>query len=428
MLKFVPVSLLAVPLAATALHGCSAAQQAAAGCDGLDVTTSTAQASVLAFSQASADLDAAAARVQQKFLAVCNAMNTELNLPTKTTAAEACQVLHDHVNAVAQAGATVTVTVVPNCHADLSVQASCEASCTATAKCDVTPITCMGGDVVVACNGTCSAQCDVTAPDFQCMGTCEGSCTSDLAVSCQGVCQGHCDAPHFEGTCDAGCTAMFDGKCEGMCNGMCDGTSSTASCAGRCQGTCTGKATGSCMAACSGMFTGGKCEGMCTGSCTVGGGVMCSGKCNGTCKYTPGTATCSGQCHGDCSVKTSPPTCTGGSLNCMGTAECHGDCQSRASATLDCSKPDVTVTVSDPLLEAAIRDHLFEWGEAVSLALQLKDPIARVAGKSVAAFQAIGDVGVAGASCVASTLTVAAHAQASITVSVQASASFQAGS
>src|SRR5262249_25434267 len=139
IVKFVPAFLFAAPLAATVMNGCSAAKEAAEGCSGLSASANNAQASLLAFSQASADLNAAAARVQAKFLAACNAMNAELGLDTtKTTAADACALLHAKVNAIAAAGGTVTVTVTPNCTIDLAAQASCEGKCSANASCDVT--------------------------------------------------------------------------------------------------------------------------------------------------------------------------------------------------------------------------------------------------------------------------------------------------
>jgi hypothetical protein len=71
--------------------------------------------------------------------------------------------------------------------------------------------------------------------------------------------------------------------------------------------------------------------------------------------------------------------------------------------------------------------HIKEFGAAVNLAIALKDPIASVAGKTIGAFQAIGDVGVSGAACMAASLSAAVEAQASISVSVSASASVSAG-
>lgn len=425
-LKYLPACLVLVPLAATALNGCSAAKaldDASAGCTALSATTNKAQATLLAFSQAAADLNVAAGTVQAKFLSVCNSINAELGLDTtKTTADTACAVLHQHVQAVVAAGATVTVTVVPHCDIDINAQAQCEAKCTPP-TCEITPVRCMGGEVVVACNGMCSGSCDIKQPTVACMGSCQGSC--DVAVACSGTCEGECSAPTFDGSCDAGCTASFEGKCDGMCNGTCNGTAMNGTtCTGTCKGTCTGSCTGKCGAQCTGHFSGGKCDVMCKGSCSVA--AACSGKCDGTCTYTPGMATCQGECHGSCTAQVSPPTCTG-SVDCM-APECHGSCQASAKAHIDCSKPEVNVTITGNdeaiLLSAALHKHLQAWGEAVSLVVNLKDPVGSLAGKSIAAFEAIGDVGVAGASCLASSVQVMGQASVSINVSVTASASF----
>jgi len=79
----------------------------------------------------------------------------------------------------------------------------------------------------------------------------------------------------------------------------------------------------------------------------------------------------------------------------------------------------------DAKLDAAIRAHLDDVKDAFAMTWALKDPIADLAGKSVGAFKAIGDIGVQGATCFAASLSVAAQASASINVSVQASASVQ---
>jgi hypothetical protein len=170
---------------------------------------------------------------------------------------------------------------------------------------------------------------------------------------------------------------------------------------------------------------------MCTGSCTVGGGIMCNGTCNGNCKYTPGSATCQGECHGSCSAQVSPPTCTG-SVDCTASAQCHASCQASATASIDCSKPEVTIAISGNddaiLLSAAVHNHLAEWGEAVSLLAALKTPIQSFGSTGIDAFSALGDVGLTGGVCLAQSVSVAAQASVSINVSVTASASFTAGS
>jgi hypothetical protein len=428
------VSGLALAGAVTAMTltngGCSAVNNAqnaingaAQGCSGLDLT-SQAQATVKSFADTVGAINTAATTVEAEWLHVCNELNAQLMLDTsKTTAADACAVLHTYISGDLDAGVMLTLTVSPpSCQADLSVQGSCEAQCKASANCDVSA-NCTGGDVVVGCNGTCSAQCDVTAPSFMCSGTCKGECTASAAVSCTGECTGTCTAPMWTGSCDAGCSASFTGTCGGNCTGTCDGTSmSGAACKGKCVGTCDAKASGSCMAMCTGTYSGGTCTGMCTGKCNVAAGAMCSGTCNGTCSYTPGSATCMGECHGMCSAAVTPPTCTG-MLNCSGSAECHGDCQAQAQASLNCSPPQVAFDVEgDASLYTAFQANLADIGKAFNDTIELKDLISPIASKTAATFSAIGDIGVAGASCVASEISVAGMVQASVSVSVSASA------
>jgi hypothetical protein len=81
----------------------------------------------------------------------------------------------------------------------------------------------------------------------------------------------------------------------------------------------------------------------------------------------------------------------------------------------------------DAKLLAALRAHIQDWGEAVNLTLALKGPIGEAASKTVGAFQAVGDIGLSGAGCMASSVSAAAEAELSIEVSVQASASVSAG-
>ena len=258
-LKYLPGALFAIAVAASSMGGCAAAKDAAnagKGCDGLDVSAS-AQATVKAYADAAAKLNAKAVEVEGKFLAVCNAMNADLKLDTtKTTAAEACGILKARVDAAAMKGVTVTVSIEASCSADVHAQASCEGSCNASASCDV-KAKCEPGKVVVECNGSCDAQCDVQAPSFDCTGTCEGTCTATAAVACTGQCEGTCDAPKFDGTCDVGAR-----RCSPEPVAACARVNATARkrwvrCNGKCEGTCSAKASGHCEAACKGKLTGG---------------------------------------------------------------------------------------------------------------------------------------------------------------------------
>jgi hypothetical protein len=200
--------------AALAAHGCSSSGgSSSAECSSLDATE-RAQASLLAYADATALLRDRALEVEGQFLTVCNAINRDLGLETGATAAEACSVLRGRVLRAFDAGATVEAQVGFNCDVDIQAQADCEALCQVQAACDL-QASCTGGELLVECNGVCSAECDVTAPEFACQGSCRGTCTADVAAECNGECQGRCTAPRFEGTCDVGCTLDFTGSCLG---------------------------------------------------------------------------------------------------------------------------------------------------------------------------------------------------------------------
>ncbi len=152
-LKYVPGSLALVFATALGINGCSAAkdlENASKGCDGLDVTVA-AQVTIKSFAQAATNLELRAKEVEAKFLAVCNAMNTDLGEDSsKTTAAEACGILKARVDKAVAAGVNVSAQVSFNCTADVKAQASCEATCNATLNCDVAAH-CDPAQIVVAC-------------------------------------------------------------------------------------------------------------------------------------------------------------------------------------------------------------------------------------------------------------------------------------
>jgi hypothetical protein len=86
----------------------------------------------------------------------------------------------------------------------------------------------------------------------------------------------------------------------------------------------------------------------------------------------------------------------------------------------------VTITGDDKLY-ASFEAHLDELAAAVNQTATISKYITDLGSKSVATFQALGDVGIGGASCVASTLSVVGEASVSIKVSVSVSASVTAG-
>jgi hypothetical protein len=87
----------------------------------------------------------------------------------------------------------------------------------------------------------------------------------------------------------------------------------------------------------------------------------------------------------------------------------------------------VTVTGDDKLY-ASYQAHLNDIGTAINLTTAIATPIGNLAKKGAATFSAIGDIGVAGATCAAAQTSVIANVQASVSVSVSASASVSSGS
>src|SRR6478736_5484667 len=387
-------------LAMLAGAGCNVATDGTGtpvNCTSLDANVS-AQATLKAFGQASSALKDAALGVEAKWLATCNAINGDLGEDTtKTTAAEACAVVNTRIN---KAHATVTLEVKSDCHADVSVQGDCQAKCKLP-DCDI-KAKCEAGKLVVECNGECSGECDVQAPSATCTGTCSGKCTADVAVKCAGSCTGDCSDLAWNGTCDAGCTADFSGTCGGNCMGKCDGKDSSGACSGKCEGSCSAKASGSCSAKCTGQFSG-SCKADCKGSCEVAGGAQCRGKCK---------------------AEVSPPTCEG-KLSCDGAAECQASCEGSAKASAHCESSASLVVTGDDELYGALQAHIGDIKSAFAMTYALKDPIVALAGKTVASFSALGQIGASGAACATSSIAIAAQAQASINVSVSASASVQ---
>jgi hypothetical protein len=87
----------------------------------------------------------------------------------------------------------------------------------------------------------------------------------------------------------------------------------------------------------------------------------------------------------------------------------------------------VAVT-GDAALYAAYQQFSNDIGNAINQTIALKGPITTLAGDTISTFQALGDVGAGGVSCVAAQASVAASASASINVSVSASASVSGSS
>jgi hypothetical protein len=100
-----------------------------------------------------------------------------------------------------------------------------------------------------------------------------------------------------------------------------------------------------------------------------------------------------------------------------------GQRNASASASVDCSKPGDGDRRGD-LAQTALG---LGWAAFNSL-VALKDPALALASKTVATFQALGEISASGATCAAAGISAAASASASVNVSVSASASFSANS
>lgn len=239
-----------------------------------------------AFMQATADFAGTATAAVTEVGAACQAIAVDLGADAngvketdnakRTTAW--CNLAVAQINAQL-AGKLVVVAQPPSCSFNASVQANCEAKCSADVSCEAEL-----GDIKARCtpaelSGKCKAECS---------GTCEGS--ANLAVTCTGVCEG---------------------TCEGKCSGACSKTGMGGDCRGACDGTCTGECRGACKVDAGAKV---KCEGDCTGGCSVD-------------VVAP-----------KCKAELTPP-----SAKCQGKAECSGSCKASASAKAECTAPSIEV-------------------------------------------------------------------------------------
>ncbi|WP_441291380.1 hypothetical protein ACSRUE_13735 [Sorangium sp. KYC3313] len=238
-----------------------------------------------AFMQSVSDFTGAAGAIVADVTSACQAIALDLGADVATITAtkpneRAEQWCELAVDALGDATAGLSITFQPpSCTVDASVQANCEARCSANVECQLTP-----AEVVARCDpGQLSGRCE-----GKCTGSCEGS--ANLAVHCEGTCQG---------------------TCEGTCDGECSATTAGGDCRGECQGTCTGECRGSCAFAAEAEV---QCNADCSGSCDV---QFKAPKCKAELK---------------------PP-----SAECQGSAECSGSCEASASAKASCREPAVNI-------------------------------------------------------------------------------------
>jgi hypothetical protein len=343
---------------------------------------------------AAASFEELAAKIEGQVTAACGklAMDlgaTEADLQPKEQgpgkkAEAACQAATKLIGEMkAKASGQLSVEAKPpRCTASMSAMADCAASCDANVQPGSAEVKCEGGDL----SGQCDAECN-------------GTCTVEAGAECKGSCSGECS-----GSCDA----SFSGKCDGKCEGTCDGKNTQGKCAGTCEGKCTANASGSC---------GGKCEGTCSASCDM-----------------EAKGSCSGTCTGECSVEMKAPSCTGEVKPPEMSAECKANCDAQVSGEVECTKPQVIVSISGAAdmeaatkLQAALRANL---PALIQVTVGMKDTLARVSSSvqaSVEGLQAVvqggGDAALKVGGCVAAALEAQVQASMSVNVSVQASAS-----
>jgi modification target Cys-rich repeat protein len=186
---------------------------------------------------------------------------------------------------------------------------------------------------------------------------------------------------------------------------------------------CEGKASADVGATCSGTCRG-TCEGTCAGNAKAGtGGSGGQGQCNGECQ-----GTCKGNCEGHADVKAS--------------GQCKAHAQASASADMECTEPDFSVSLDAKLVVDKSRAEqtlkAMQRGFPALLSLQARlRPLQAAVETTVSAARELKDMGPRfvnsfkdQAMCisgqVAAAVNAATNIQANVSVSVEVSASASA--
>ncbi|TPV95267.1 MAG: hypothetical protein B7733_10965 [Myxococcales bacterium FL481] len=188
-----------------------------------------------------------------------------------------------------------------------------------------------------------TADCDVTVDPGMVSASCQGTCEIDVAAQADCMAQGtlKCEgqAPNFdcEGTCTGSCQLEAAAACSGSCNGSCEGT-------------CTACAGGACETDDAGVVTNcaGSCEGSCTGECKLEASAQCEGRCEGSCEYTPASGSCEANATAKCEASAEANvdckgSCEGEVVPPSASAECEAAVEAKASASVECTPPSLRV-------------------------------------------------------------------------------------
>jgi hypothetical protein len=405
------------------------------------------QSSLKAYLDAALALSSATDEVTKQLTDACNALATELQLPTGDTLQAACQALATRVDAVnanypappPPLGGPAEIRFGNTCTTDLDL-AKCVSTC-ATGACDNTK--CDPTATSGKCEGKCTGLCVTTGDNAHCEGACVGEVPIPAdPTTCNGKCEGFGTAPIFEGQCALGCAAGFVGFCGGTCTGTCDRTpinpqpqvdagadaapppfppkppdNAKGNCLGLCQGSCGSNADGFC----SGWFcwdysinapvafTGNafdKCgfqsptqPGKCTSANGTGSGTTKT--CSGVCTTRMAGEPCSGTCQGTCSTPLQNVACSG-SVSCGQNDQCGQACQALSAAKATCKDAAVTeiYALGDPTLAAAWQKHAAKFGAASQRVAKLRQAQDLIADRSYGDFVVIGAKGLFTSRCV----------------------------
>lgn len=417
-------------------------------CDRTKLSTdpTNPQSSLLAYLGATDDAVKASTELEGLMKDACNAIDTELGLPTGTDSRTACGPISTRIESVikkqppAPAGSSppnwVEIVFSVDCDLGPSAVESCLATC--AGPCD--PMKCEMGKLVGKCQGTCNGTCTTAGDNIPCVGSCVGEGTLPEAGTCQGECTGTCVGMAWAGNTTASCAGLFTGSCTGTCTGTCDGQpisgpvpdgglpdgapppgGADGNCKGLCVGKCrSGMGTGS-NGDCTGglpltfnppdagppmgSFAGGGCvNGVCTGTCRSARGSGTVASCTGRCTQAipDGGAQCDGICRGACAGTLTDAVCEG-ARTCGQNAQCNNACQARARFASTCKDPAgaQAFAVSDPALHAALRKHAGILGRAVSRLTLVRTALGFISTQAYGDFIAIGLSGDLVRACVA---------------------------
>ena len=195
------------------------------------------QASLRTYVTTAEELLARATAVEAELKDACNAIDTDLGLPTGADPLSACNPI------AARAANIVKNSIVPSAPflpswAELRYAPLCDAPPDALEKCISTcagpcdATKCEPTALLAVCQGKCNGTCITRGENLPCRGACVGDVTMAAPSTCGGECQGVCTGPSWYGRCEGACAGTFVGRCEGTCTGKCSAEFKEPKCTG----------------------------------------------------------------------------------------------------------------------------------------------------------------------------------------------------